>query len=393
MMHLTRYAEQRMNRNRALVAAVIVAVLTVFIYLNRSEVERRLFFAPAPSPAAPGIKLDEVAAESDAPTEEAAVTTVVAGLEIPWETVFLPNGDLLVTERPGRLTRTAKSIIDGVKHRGEGGLLGAVLHPDFETNQWIYLYMTTGANDSLTNRVVRFRLHNDVLSDETMILENIPGAIYHDGGRMKFGPDGKLYVTTGDATQSDLAQDLHSLAGKILRMNDDGSVPSDNPFGTYVWSLGHRNPQGLAWDDRGRLWSTEHGRSGAVSGYDELNLIEKGKNYGWPVIEGPATKSGMESPALQSGADDTWAPASAAYWNGRIFFGGLRGESLYEADITVDPPKLKQHFHTEFGRIRNVVVDPTNTYLYITTSNRDGRGKVRDGDDKVIRISLKVFSK
>src|SRR5262249_24978139 len=155
-----------------------------------------------------------------------------------------------------------------------------------------------------------------------------PGAKYHDGGRMAFGPDDYLYITTGDATVDYLAQDISSLSGKILRIRDDGSLPQDNPFGNAVYSYGHRNSQGLTWDSLKQLWSTEHG----PTGYDELNLIEKGQNYGWPLIMGSESRPGMKTPILHSGLN-TWAPASALFWDGSIFFGGLRGEALYEARI------------------------------------------------------------
>ncbi len=333
----------------------------------------------------------------------AAVTFVAENLEIPWDIAFLPDGDMLVTERPGRLVRLAKDgsktniSINTVVHRGESGLLGVVLHPQFNDNRLLYLYMTAPGQDGQTeNRVERYRFENDTLSDRRVIIDGIPGAIYHDGGRMEFGPDGLLYVTTGDATEPAIAQDLGSLGGKILRLNDDGSIPTDNPFGTPIYSYGHRNPQGLAWDSTGRLWETEHGRSGIQSGLDELNLVEAGKNYGWPDIEGDETKTSMEKAVLHSGTSDTWAPASAAFFpnppgadgqgHGSIFFGGLRGETLYEAVLDgTRVVELKRHFLGEFGRIRTVRVGPDNM-LYITTSNRDGRGDVREGDDKIIRI-------
>ena len=200
-----------------------------------------------------------------------------------------------------------------------------------------------------------------------------------------------LYITTGDAGKSSLAQDKNSLAGKILRVRDDGSIPDENPFGNEVYSYGHRNPQGLTWDDDGNLWSTEHGRSGALSGLDELNLIRPGENYGWPTIQGDEKRFDMNTPIINSGPDVTWAPASALYWDGSIFFGGLRGETLYEAQLQNGIiVGLKSHFKKEFGRIRTVALGPDGMF-YITTSNRDGRGTVRDGDDKIIRLNPAQF--
>ena len=332
-------------------------------------------------------------------TSDAATTKVVASnLEVPWDIAFLPNNDFLVTERTGKLSRFdqegKKHLISGTpdsRTYGEGGLLGMVLHPNFTENKFIYLYYSSGGVIGTSCHVERYTLENDTLSNKTTIIGEIPGAIYHDGGRMAFGPDGKLYITTGDATNANNAQKTDSLAGKILRVNDDGSIPSDNPFNDAVWSYGHRNPQGLAWDDQGRLWSTEHGRSGISSGYDELNLIEKGKNYGWPTIEGPETKDGMETPRMQSGSATTWAPASLAFYKGKMLFGGLLGERLYIADITTNTPTLSDKLAKTYGRIRTVVVGPDG-FIYITTSNTDGRGTKKADDDKIIRIDFSTLT-
>ncbi len=361
--------------------AIILVIIAGLLWLMRGSLIP-LAFRPTDSVLPPFTTGDE------APDEE----VIAQDLKIPWEIVFLPDGSMLVTERAGTLVRiTPNKVaipIEGVAHVGEGGLLGMALHPDFKKNQLIYLYATTSVSGALRNRVESYRFENDKLSDRKVILENIPGSKYHDGGRIKFGPDGDLYITTGDAEQSQLAQDKNSLAGKILRVKDDGSIPSDNPFGNATYSYGHRNPQGLAWDNQGRLWATEHGPSGAQTGYDELNLIEKGKNYGWPTIKGSQTGEGLQTPVVNSGSSETWAPAGLAYADGVLYFGGLRGESLYVAKIKQDGGvDLSAHLRGKYGRLRAAVVGPDG-FLYVTTSNTDGRGKASSGDDKIIRLKL-----
>lgn len=330
------------------------------------------------------------------PQQIPAVEVIAENLEIPWDIAFLPDGTMLVTERTGDVLRidpkapaARKSVFTHSKQNGEGGLLGITLHPQFQQNKYVYLYMSApGASGTTINRVVRYSYANETLTEDKVIISNIPGAAYHDGGRMEFGPDGKLYVTTGDAMQAKIAQDKNSLGGKILRLNDDGSIPSDNPFGTAVWSYGHRNPQGLAWDSAGNLWETEHGPTGEQGAccQDEINLIQKGGNYGWPTIMGDDISTNMMSPKWHSG-DDTWAPASALYLNGSIFFGGLKGETLYEAVLSgTTVTELKKHFTGDYGRIRTIRKGPDGM-IYMTTSNRDGRGSPASTDDRIIRIN------
>lgn len=306
-------------------------------------------------------------------------TQVIAkNLEVPWALAFLPDGRILVTERAGKLkimnndgNRIMEIAKISVKQTGESGLHGIAVDPKYPDKPYIYLYYTYSANGNDTsNKVSRFVFRDNELSDEKVLVDKIPGAIFHDGGRIKFGPDGVLYITTGDAQNPSLAKDKNALAGKILRIKDDK---------VEVHSYGHRNPQGIAWDNQGRLWETEHGQSAT----DELNLIEEGRNYGWPTIRGDQKQQGMENPIIQSGAD-TWAPAGMAYYNGSLYFGGLRGQALFE--YVIEAKKLKTHFKGEFGRIRDVVLEPDN-FIYITTSNKDGRGSPLPEDDRIIKIN------
>lgn len=317
------------------------------------------------------------------------LTTLAVNLEIPWALVFLPDKSILFTERPGRvriidnkgiLNPNPVAVINDVRHQGEGGLLGITIHPDFSNNHFVYLYYTySNINNNTLNRVVRFEFEGNKLQNQKIIVNGIPGASNHNGGRIKFGPDGFLYITTGDAQEPSFSQNKNSLAGKILRMTDEGKPAPDNSFSNSVFSFGHRNPQGLAWDKDGKLWATEHGQSTL----DELNIIEKGKNYGWPIISGNQIQNGMESAIIHSNSD-TWAPSGTTYFNGSIFFAGLRGQALFEYNI--ESKTLTPHLKGEIGRIREVVVGPDNL-LYITTNNRDGRGVPDLTDDKIIRVN------
>lgn len=377
---------------RALRVVAIVAVIVALAYAFRGRLFSLFFRSEPPPEPQRGLVTERL--------EPGELAVVAEDLEVPWELVFLPDGDILVTERPGRIVRLHGGdrrgvfSVPDVRHIGEGGLMGLALHPEFEEDSLLYVCLTTEGPGGLENRIDRYRLGESGLSGRTPILGGIPGANHHDGCRLEFGPDGLLYVTTGDAGEPARAQDRASLAGKILRVTPDGEVPPGNPSGTPIYSYGHRNPQGLAWDGRGRLWSTEHGRSGFASGFDELNIIEPGKNYGWPAIQGDAEAAGMVRPAVHSGPDYTWAPAGAAHHDGRVFFGGLRGEALYEARLegADGSPEVRAHFHREFGRIRAVRLGPDGM-LYFATSNRDNRGRIRSGDDKIVRVDPVAFQR
>jgi glucose/arabinose dehydrogenase len=327
------------------------------------------------------------------------MTVIAKNLDVPWAMAFLPNGDMLFTERPGRVRLLDKNNelqpslvirVNDVRAVGEGGLLGIAVHPDFRKNHFVYLYYTYAeiSNNNMLNRVVRYTYENGAFNNRLIIVDKIPGNGNHNGGRLKFGPDRFLYITTGDAENPSLAQNKNSLGGKILRVKDDGSPALDNPFNNRIYSYGHRNPQGITWDGT-VMYETEHGPS-APSCCDEINRIEPGKNYGWPEVKGDETKVGTEKSLLQSGdnSNDTWAPSGTTFHNGSIFYAGLRGKALYEAKVNGATAIIaSQHFKDQLGRIRDVVVGPDDM-LYITTSNNDGRGTPSSEDDKIIRLNF-----
>jgi glucose/arabinose dehydrogenase len=331
------------------------------------------------------------------------VEVVAENLVIPWSIDWTPDGMILFTERNGNL----RIIQDGELTREpllslgvggvEGGMLGVAVDPDYSENHFIYLYFTQNEFLSTTNNLVRYQLTDGVLIENKVLLEGIPGGPFHDGGRIQFGPDGKLYVTTGEAGNPDLSQDLDSLGGKILRINSDGTIPDDNPWKSLpIYSIGHRNPQGIDWDDAGNLIATEHGPSGLRGvGHDEINLIIPGANYGWPDIIGDEKMKGMQNPLLHTG-DDAWAPSGSEFydgskipnWTGKYFVATLRGNHLHMVEFDLEDNSIISHeklFQDEFGRIRDVQTGPDG-FLYLLTSNQDGRGSPKINDDKILRI-------
>ncbi|QYJ16732.1 hypothetical protein Rxycam_02567 [Rubrobacter xylanophilus DSM 9941] len=331
--------------------------------------------------------------------EALRVETVLSGLDTPWEVVFAPDGRIFVTERPGRVLVVEEGEVRKepyarlpVVEAGEGGQLGLALHPDFRRNGVLYAYYTTREDGRLRNRLVRLVEEGGTARQAEVLLE-APAASIHDGGRVRVGPDGRLYATLGDTANSGFAQDPRALAGKIIRLELDGSVPEDNPFpGSPVYSYGHRNPQGLAWDEAGNLYAPEHGQSA----HDELNLVRPGRNYGWPVVEGDERREGMVAPILHSGKQ-TWAPSGAEYvregpWRGSILFTGLRGESLHRVEVDPEDPgrvvRHREYLEGEYGRLRTVVQGPDGA-LYLLTSNRDGRGDPASSDDRLLRVEVR----
>jgi len=328
------------------------------------------------------------------------VEVVVASLEIPWAFVFAPDGRLFVTERPGRvqiidITRQASQValtLDDVFGEGEAGLLGLALDPSFPSNGLVYLYYTARTSAGRpVNRVVRYRESGNKLGERIVLLDNIPANVIHDGGRLRFGPDGLLYITAGDAATEQLAQDVASLAGKSLRINPDGTTPRGNPFSSPIYSYGHRNPQGIDWNPAtGDLWESEHG----ATGNDEINVIDGGVNYGWPTIEGSRTMPAMREPVTFY--NPAVAPSGAAFYRGQrfvqfannLFVGALRGTHLLRLRVDSASRRItaqERLLEGQFGRIRDVVSAPDG-YLYFATNNRDGRGSPVTGDDRIARL-------
>jgi glucose/arabinose dehydrogenase len=313
------------------------------------------------------------------------VDTVATGLDTPWGVAFLPNGAAIVTERDsGRVSeirghgvRTIGTI-DETSARGEAGLLGVAVSPSFDSDHRLFFYVSTSSD----NRILRADYVGRKLGPAEPILTGIPNGFIHDGGRLVFGPDGYLYASTGETGDGDLAQDRQSLGGKILRITADGAPAPGNPDpDSPVWTWGHRNVQGLAFDADGRLWASEFGSSE----FDELNLIQKGNNYGWPLIEGNGNRSKYTNPHVVWRTDQA-SPSGLAFREGELWMASLRGERLWR--ITLDggrATKPADFFVGAYGRIRTVVVAPDGN-LWVTTSNRDGRGEPKSGDDRILVV-------
>ena len=315
---------------------------------------------------------------------------LASGLDAPWSILRLAAGTL-ISERDTALVRellpdgelrNAAEVAD-VRPGGEGGLLGLAFLPDAAAPGgagWVYAYFTAAAD----NEIVRMPLSGTSgslgLGAPEPVLSGIPKAGNHDGGRLGIGPDGMLYATAGDAGDTRNAQDLGSLGGKILRMTPTGKVPGDNPFGTLVYSFGHRNPQGIAWDSRGRLWASEFGQNT----WDELNLIVPGGNYGWPVVEGAAGNPAYRDPAQQWRTSEA-SPSGLAIVNDTLFMAALRGERLWRIDPSTG--ETSAWFANSFGRLRDVVSGPDGT-LWFVSNNTDGRGDRAPGDDKLYQVRV-----
>ncbi len=353
--------------------------------------------APQPStrtgtPASPSPSSPSSAGSSPAEAEVArprVVGTVATGLVAPWGVDFLPDGSALVGERD---TTKILSVADGsvrevgrlggVAPQGEAGLLGIAVSPTFDQDSLVFAYFTSPVD----NRVVRMTYDGKRLGTPKVILKGIPSGFIHDGGRLEFGPDGYLYVSTGETGEEQLAQDRSSPAGKILRITTDGDPAPGNPVdGSPVWTMGHRNVQGLAFDDNDRLWASEFG----ADTWDELNQIDKGRNYGWPLVEGKGDLGAYRNPHAQWRTSEA-SPSGLAYLDGSLWMASLRGERLWRIPVnrngTIKQPE--DFFVGDYGRMRTVVVAPDGN-LWVTTSNRDTRGDPAPKDDRILEVALR----
>ena len=344
---------------------------------------------PVPSiapPATPAPSTTTTPAESG-PVQPAGTPRVIASdLDLPWSLVRLSAEVTLVSERDTALVKeiaddgTVRRVgkIAGVVPGGEGGLLGLAVDPSDESS--LYAYTTTATD----NRIVRMPLTGAPgsyrLGEATTVLRGIPKAGNHNGGRIKFGPDGMLYATAGDAGDTSRSQDTGSLGGKILRLEPDGAIPADNPFGNAVFSYGHRNPQGISWDSAGRMWASEFGQNT----WDELNLISKGSNYGWPIVEGVGSDDRFSNPVKQWSTSDA-SPSGLLATQNTLFMAALRGERLWAIYPDTTEVDAEPWFTGDFGRLRDVIDGPDGT-LWVLTNNT-GRSP-RDGDDKVLEVRL-----
>ncbi|MET9905338.1 PQQ-dependent sugar dehydrogenase [Streptomyces sp. NPDC006476] len=321
-----------------------------------------------------------------------SIATLSSGWTIPWGTYWMPDGKTaLVTERDDfKVWKVAKdgtktqvgTVPNAVTTNGEGGLLGVAVDPKWDTNHYVYFMHTASEG----NRVVRMTYDGTKLSDYKILLQGIKKNRYHNGGRLLFGPDGYLYVSTGEAQTPDLAQDKNSLNGKILRMTTDGKPAPGNPFGNYVYSLGHRNPQGLAFDRNGRLWEAEFGNSSK----DELNLIKPGANYGWPTCEGTCSVSGMTNPKATWNVSEA-SPSGIAIVRNVVYMASLRGERLWRIPINGDNESVgtpTAYYVGTYGRLRTVTKVPGADQLWLSTTNSDNNGNQPDGSDKIFRVNI-----
>ncbi|MFB9447038.1 PQQ-dependent sugar dehydrogenase [Dactylosporangium vinaceum] len=343
--------------------------------------------APAAPSGAPSVPAGASSAAAGRVPDLGSPQEIATGLNVPWGVAFLPGGDALVAERgTGRIVQipagggAGRQVfqVPEVAAQGEGGLLGLAVSPNYAQDRYVYAYFTSSSD----NRVVRFRLTGGT---PEVVFGGLTKASIHNGGRIAFGPDGQLYVGTGDAGQRSLAQDPGRPNGKILRLTPDGKPAPGNPTpGSPVYSLGHRNVQGLAWDSAGRLWAIEFGQDT----FDEVNLIKPGANYGWPTVEGKGdTQGGKFTNPLVTWPTDDASPSGAAIIGDTLYVAGLRGERLWTVPLSGERTGTpKAELTGRYGRLRTAVAAPDGS-LWVTTSNRDGRGEPKTGDDRILRFA------
>jgi glucose/arabinose dehydrogenase len=357
----------------AIAAVIVAAVATIFFTPSQTTL-------PIPEPG-----------QSNSNNTRSGVQVLAENLDVPWAIDIAEDGRLFFTERLGRIRaidRDGMLLPDpaayiNVEQNSESGLLGLALHPNFTENHLLYVYHTYSNGSAVLNQVLMLTEKDNKIVESKVIIDKIPAADRNDGGRIKFGPDDKLYIATGDARQPELAQDAGSLAGKILRLNPDGSIPKDNPFeGSPVYSYGHRNIQGLAWHPMtGELYASEHG----VEGNDEINLIKPGTNYGWPIEDCDAEKFEKPivcfNPAIAP-AGMTFAASDSLGYQNDVLLATLKAQHIRLIDLESD---IENNILTGFGRIRDVI-EASDGSLYVTTSNKDGRAVPEQDDDKILRI-------
>ena len=399
-----------------LIIALVLTCLGLYFFEEIKNISDQLANSDmfvAEKIASPAARNDSPDADTTEKTDTAQslpyeVAQVATGLFVPWSIAFTSENRFLVTERNGSIKAVVDDVLqekvllqfEDVETGSEEGLMGLAVDPAYAVNKYLYACYAYEKDGALVDKVVRlFDAENSITLDK-VILDDIPAASNHAGCRVKFGPDGMLYVTTGDATDRLIAQDLNSIGGKILRINKNGSIPADNPFSNSpIYSLGHRNSQGIDWTEQGYLLESEHGPSGfdGAPGGDEVNFITSGANYGWPIVSheeiDPEFMTPLEvfTPAIAPGSLMVYKSDLIPQFKGNVFIGGLRGEGLYmmsfkdefykEVETTVKIDEVN------FGRIREVVESPTGE-IYFTTSNRDGRGTLRAEDDKIYKITL-----
>ncbi|KGJ82322.1 glucose dehydrogenase [Cryobacterium roopkundense] len=375
------------RRNRAATALGLAAVLALSACTSAPP-------AATPQTTTPGTGASPAVA---GPVQPAGDPVVIASeLDAPWSILRLPGAGTLISERDTTLVRELLAdgslreagAVPAARPGGEGGLLGLAYLADTAASGgsgWVYAYFTTESDNRIERMPLLGAAGSHALGDPEPVLAGLPRAGNHDGGRLGFGPDGFLYATAGDAGNTSNAQDLDSLGGKILRMTPTGGVPSDNPFGTLVYSFGHRNPQGIAWDSQGRLWASEFGQNT----WDELNLIEAGGNYGWPEVEGQEGNADYIDP-VQQWSTDVASPSGIAIVNDTLFMANLRGARLWSVDVSEGASSTgapTEWFVNDFGRLRDVVSGPGGT-LWFVSNNTDGRGSPVAGDDRLYQVDL-----